>query len=110
MSNDIYARAERFFGRTSQVIVLAEECSELAAVAARAANGKSTIHSVAFVEEVADVAIMLEQVKRWIGDGVFDAAVARKLGKLSDRLDALGAPQISDASTTADIEMKGFGT
>ena len=64
---DVYDRAIEHYGREKQCMMTAEECAELIQALSKALryDGESFIRQVA--EEVADVEIMLEQVKRMFG-------------------------------------------
>ena len=64
---DVYDKAIEHYGREKQCMMTAEECAELIQALSKALRheGESFIRQVA--EEVADVEIMLEQVKRMFG-------------------------------------------
>lgn len=81
---DIYERALYRWGNDTQIQMTIEECAELIKVLAklnRKANG-STVKDV--VDELADVQIMIFQMKKIFGD--VDEAIARKLARLEQRL------------------------
>jgi hypothetical protein len=61
---DLYDKAIEHYGREKQCMMTAEECAELIQALSKALRyeGESFVRQVA--EEVADVEIMLEQVKR----------------------------------------------
>lgn len=80
----IYARALKRFGFPSQLIKLAEECAELGAIAARLANNLPSRGSLA--DEIADVEIMIAQMRFHFGDAGIDAAKVEKLAKLEARM------------------------
>ena len=64
---DVYDKVIERYGREKQCMMTAEECAELIQALSKALRyeGESFIRQVA--EEVADVEIMLEQVKRMFG-------------------------------------------
>ena len=81
---DIYERALARWGDEAQVRMTIEECAELIKVLVklkRNTNG-STIEDV--VDELADVQIMINQMKKLFGD--VDKAIERKLARLEQRL------------------------
>lgn len=89
---EIYSRAIKVWGRTSQILQMAEEASELAVAAIKVANrGANPLGNLA--EECADVSIMLHEMKELFGPE-FEAQVrkvkAEKLDRLERRLDAAG--------------------
>lgn len=55
---EIYKLAEKKWGRVLQMSMLAEECSELSHSILRAIRGKGMVN---VADEIADVAIMIEQ-------------------------------------------------
>ncbi len=87
---EIYSRAIKVWGRTSQVLQCAEEAAELSVAAIKVANrGADPLGNLA--EECADVSIMLHEMKELFGPA-FAAQVkkikAEKLARLERRLDA----------------------
>lgn len=84
---EIYEQAVRHYGKLNQLIKAMEECGELIRALARWAEGEPVIGNIA--EEIADVEIMLEQVKIILGDRYEELLTlkkAEKLGKLAERL------------------------
>lgn len=80
----IYQQAVKHFGRLNQVIKAIEECGELVQALARWAEGEPVIGNIA--EEIADVEIMLEQVKVILGEQYgeyLELKKAEKLGRLA---------------------------
>ena len=82
-----------FFGEKSQVIAASEELSELAVELCKIANEKSKPHQMAghrnrLVDEVADVAFMLQQViiTFHITDEEVEEVILRKAKNLTDRI------------------------
>lgn len=81
---EIYHQAVEHFGRLNQVIKAMEECGELVQALARWAEGEPVIGNIA--EEIADVEIMLEQVKVILGEQYgeyLELKKAEKLGRLA---------------------------
>ncbi len=78
----IYSQAIKTFGPEKQMIQVIEECSELTTSIVHHLRGRS--HNMA--EEVADVEIMIAQLRMMIGDGPVDQAKEQKLIRLADRL------------------------
>ena len=84
---EIYEQAVKHYGKLNQTIKAMEECGELIQALARWAAGEPMIGNVC--EEIADVEIMLEQIKIILGDKYEEYLVlkkAEKLGKLAERL------------------------
>ncbi|MDR8533024.1 hypothetical protein [Serratia nevei] len=80
----LYDAALAKWGYDAQVLVLAEECSELSASACRFVNHKA--NGAKLADEAADVEIMLEQLRH---NGLachIDRAKERKLVRLAKRL------------------------
>jgi hypothetical protein len=76
---ELYRRALAAWGQYEQLLMLAEECSELAAACHRARRDMR--HRAHFVwEEIADVEIMCAQVTQALNAG--DAVAEIKAGKL----------------------------
>lgn len=57
--DEIFDKAESVYGRSAQMYVLAEECSELSAAVIRHMNRDFPVENV--IAEIADVEIMIEQ-------------------------------------------------
>ena len=84
---EIYEQAVKHYGRLNQLIKTMEELGELIQALARWAEGEAVVGNIA--EEIADVEIMLEQVKIILGDRYeeyLNLKKAEKLGKLAERL------------------------
>lgn len=91
---EIYERAVRSFGRDHQIRKAVEELGELSSALMRLGNGEPVIGNVA--EEIADVEIMLEQVKIILGDkyeGYLELKKAEKIGKLAHYLTLIDDPK-----------------
>lgn len=81
---EIYRQAVEHFGRLNQLIKAMEECGELIQALARWIEGAPVIGNIA--EEIADVEIMLEQVKVVLGEQYkeyLELKKAEKLGRLA---------------------------
>ena len=90
---EIYKQALKKWGFTSQVLMCAEECTELAQACfktVRVTQCKKFINIPDnFYEELADVEIMIEQMREITGDRgslTIDVIKKRKLSRLLDRL------------------------
>ena len=84
---EIYEQAVKHYGHINQIVKGIEECGELIQALARWAEGDAVVGNIA--EEIADVEIMLEQVKIILGDKYEEYLVLKKtekLGKLAERL------------------------
>lgn len=93
---EIYDAAFARWGYDSQILVVAEECNELAASCTRFVNHKANGNKVA--EEAADVEIMIEQLRHNGMNDMIEAQKTRKLGRLAARLgcdDAAHSPVFS---------------
>ena len=84
---EIYEQAVKHYGRLNQLIKAMEELGELIQALARWTTGHADFANVC--EEIADVEIMLDQVKIILGDRYEELLTlkkAEKLGKLAERL------------------------
>lgn len=91
---DILRRALRHYGYRGQVIKTAEECSELSAAIMRFISPEPREQDpiIGLVEELADVEIMLKQMRLIFGNSAIDDAVVVKLNRLEKRLDDAQSP------------------
>ena len=80
----VYADAIATWGPDFQVIKIREEMGELQTAMARYEFGRESIDAV--IDEVADVTIMMHQARLIFGAGLVDAAIERKLARLSDKI------------------------
>lgn len=80
----VLCAAVKLWGRTAQIHMLAEECSELAVEALHDARGRPS----GIAEEIADVEIMCAQARVIFGDKMIDAFKVVKLQRLADRIAA----------------------
>lgn len=85
MSENIFADVIRIYGETSQENLAAEECAELILAISHKHRGRA--HNIP--EEIADVEIMLEQLKI-INDCHNEVAKIReiKLARLKERIES----------------------
>ena len=82
---DLYSRAVSTFGETSRLILAIEEMSELIKELSKYTRGRENIGSIC--EEMADVEIMLEQLKIVFHNrAAVDYHRSQKLQRLSDKL------------------------
>jgi hypothetical protein len=80
---DLYRRARDLYGEDAQLDMLGEECAEVLVELFHKKRARE--HNLA--DEVADLTIMAEQARLIIGPAEVDAAVARKLERLRDRVE-----------------------
>lgn len=85
----IYREAIETWGEEPQIDMVGEECSELSAEVSRFMRGRSDETDLA--EEIADVEIMLEQIRLIIDEKEIEVAKDRKLRRLRKRLQEAGA-------------------
>lgn len=94
---DIYRWAVERFGAEHQIRKAAEELGELIQALMRYGNGEPVLGNVC--EEIADVEIMLEQLKIILGERYekyLEAKKAEKIGKLARYLTLMDAPEDED--------------
>ncbi len=83
--SNTYAEAVRTYGKQSQLVMAMEEMSELTKELSKSLRG--TDNAEALAEEIADVEIMLEQLKIIFRNrAMVDRIRASKLVRLSDRI------------------------
>lgn len=82
--NAIIERAWATYGAKAQIDQLVEECAEIIVAVSHVRRKRASLAD--FIDELADVTIMAQQV-RLLAPDVFDLAVARKLERLQARLD-----------------------
>lgn len=78
-------RALGRWGHQSQIDMVLEECGELIAAVNRHRRGRCSLADLA--GEVADVEIIIDQLRIILGDGLVDNAKRSKLRRLAARLD-----------------------
>ena len=85
VQRDTYAEAVRVYGKQSQLVMAMEEMSELTKELSKNLRGANNVDALA--EEIADVEIMLEQLKVIFRNrALVDRIRAEKLVRLSDRI------------------------
>lgn len=85
-SADIYSRAVMHYGEPSRLLLAIEEMSELTKELVKHQRGRQNMSAIS--EEMADVEIMLEQLKAVFGNrAAVDIQKAQKLQRLADRLE-----------------------
>ncbi|MBQ7047678.1 MAG: hypothetical protein IJN86_01905 [Clostridia bacterium] len=84
-NDDLYSRAVNTFGETSRLILAIEEMSELTKELSKYIRGRQNVGGIC--EEMADVEIMLEQLKIVFRNrAAVDYHRSQKLQRLSDKL------------------------
>lgn len=78
--NEIYQKAIDKFGHESQVKMAIEECGELIVALMHLGRGRVAIQSV--IEEIADVEIIMGQLRVLFGSDEVDRIKGQKLEKL----------------------------
>lgn len=85
-SADVYGRAVTYYGESSRLLLTIEEMSELTKELVKRARGRDNMAAIS--EEIADVEIMLEQLKTLFGNRAdVDCWKAKKLQRLIERMD-----------------------
>lgn len=82
---ELYINVLKEFGCGGQVMMLVEECGELLSAIAKFRRDRATEEDI--VTELADVAIMVEQMAILFGLPEFEAEKERKLARLKKRLE-----------------------
>lgn len=81
----LYAQAWRKYGEDKQIVVAMEECSELIKELSKHLRGKENLINIS--EEIADVEIMLDQLKFHLGIAdMVTTFTETKLIRLQDRV------------------------
>lgn len=83
LNEDIYSKAIEKFGHENQLIVAIEELSELQKELTKALRGKLRIEKL--LEEIADVEIILEQLKLMYSDCQIEKLT--KISRLKELID-----------------------
>lgn len=81
---ELYYKAIGKFGEDAQKMMLIEECGELLNALAKRVRGRASDDDV--ITELADVAIMVEQMAVLFGYSKFESEKERKLERLKERL------------------------
>ena len=85
-TRDIYTAAVKKFGKEHQLVLCMEEMAELTKELSKNMRGSKNITNIS--EEMADVEIMLEQLRVIFGNrSEVDTIKAEKLIRLADRLE-----------------------
>ena len=85
-SADVYGRAVTYYGESSRLLLTIEEMSELTKELVKRARVRDNLPAIS--EEMADVEIMLEQLKILFGNRAeIDSWKAKKLQRLVERMD-----------------------
>lgn len=82
--DDLYKKALETYGLEAQLDMLVEEMSELTKEVCKRKRGRA--NDLQILQEVADVEIMLEQLKRLFPAGSFSMIKDEKLKRLEKRL------------------------
>lgn len=82
--NKLYRNAITTYGQSSQMIVAMEECSELIQAISKYLRGRETN----LEEEIADVEVILEQLKIMCNETLVEVIKERKLNRLEQRLNS----------------------
>ena len=105
---DTYAEAVRAYGKQSQLVMAMEEMSELTKELSK--NLRGADNSKALAEEIADVEIMLEQLKVIFRNrALVDRIRAGKLVRLSDRIITLYEGEITGQFQAGSISKEEIG-
>ena len=84
MADNLYKKCVEKWGLPKQLNQLTEECGELIVAVNHIRRGRITLDE--FIEELADVQIMIEQLKYQYGDEVFNHMMNKKKERLEMRL------------------------
>lgn len=91
----ILHRALRVYGAEPQIRQLGEECTELATEVFHHMRGRNNMDDLA--AEIADVEIMLDQMRLFLPVGIIDLWRSLKLARLNKRLDEEEARRAAEA-------------
>lgn len=80
MDREIIIKAIDHFGKESQISKAIEEMSELTCELARSQNNRSM--NIKIIEEIADVSIMMNQLKLIFGEELVQNQISLKLRRL----------------------------
>lgn len=84
LAEDVCGRAVKAYGRESQICMAVGECGEFLTLIGRQAQGRAT--DDAWIDEIADVFIMMLQMRSLWGETLVDDRIREKLIRLSSRL------------------------
>lgn len=85
MSEELYQRALEKWGEEAQIDKSMEESAELIAALAKRMNGFATEQDV--IDEIADMSVMVKQLRLMFGPDEVDAQVAREKERLERMLE-----------------------
>ena len=80
---DLFSKALKVFGVNKQLDMLQEECGELIVAVNHFRRGRIDDGCNSLINEIVDVDIMLEQMKRLIDKSVYESIKREKLERLS---------------------------
>jgi NTP pyrophosphatase (non-canonical NTP hydrolase) len=83
---ELYKRALDLWGEEAQIKMAIEECAELIVKLAKLGRNKNGSTEADVAEEVADVEIMLSQLRLIFGNDAVELAKKRKLERLLNRV------------------------
>jgi len=83
---ELYQRALKAWGHEAQVGMVQEECAEAIVAASKILRNWTKDTADAFCEELADVEIMVGQMRAWLGDAAIGLHKAMKLKRLREKL------------------------
>lgn len=96
LKRELYKRTIATWGVSAQMEMAVEEAAELIHAIQRYKREGSSEKMQAIAEEVADVEIMIGQLREMLGDQKIDEAKAFKLARLEGRLDAYDAKKVRE--------------
>lgn len=83
-TNDVFEKATETWGHPSQWSMAVGECGEFVALEGLRVQGRLTDEKA--VDEIADVLIMMLQMRKHYGESVVDERIQYKLNRLRGRL------------------------
>jgi len=86
MNRELCKQAVELYGVELQMSLLQEECAELIVAVSHLRRRDYSTQLPLLFEELADVSIMIEQMRVIFGDLHIDNAIERKLIRLRDRI------------------------
>lgn len=85
-STQLFEEAQKKWGMTAQLMMATEECAELIVAVNHALRGRGAPEALA--EEIADVEIMMAQLRVIVGPEVVDFYKDQKLARLRTRVES----------------------
>jgi len=86
LEKSIYIRALNLWGNVAQINMAIEECAELIVKLAKSDRRKNGVTVGEIAEEIADVEIMMAQLRIVFGDENVERAKNKKLTRLEERV------------------------